>query len=158
MNPFLKFDIDGIDSVEDVIRKGIAGYATDSLVLHGMSTVWLFLGNGEVLKISTRMTDTVGWTEVGTLVFSMCVKHENIPQMIELPQAWRNISKVEKLLVSEDEFSAEGGLKICNVFGEKLIIVCSENVYQIEIMAPFFCGNFLPEYDLSYYRCVPMQE
>lgn len=152
----LKFDIDGINSVQSVIRQGIAGYAIDSLVPRGMSTVWLFLGDDTILKIHTKMTDTVGWNEVGTLVFRPVVKGDDVPEMTPLPQAWRNVAAVEKLLVVEGDFSAESGLQISNGLGEAFTIVCSENVYQIEIAAPFFHGEFLPEYELAHYKRVPM--
>lgn len=152
----LKFDLEGIDSVQSMIFRGIAGYALDSLVPHGMSTIWLFLGDGAILKINTRMTDTVGWNEVGTLVFRPVVEGDDVPRMMPLPQGWRNVVTVEKLLVTDDDFSAESGLQITNDLGEVLTIVCSENVYQIEIAAPFFVGRFLPEYELTHYKRVPI--
>lgn len=152
----LEFDIDGIVSVQSMVRQGITGYAIDSFVPRGMSTIWLFLGDDTILKIYTKMTDTVGWNEVGTLVFRPVVKGDDVPEMLPLPQAWRNVTEVEKLLVVDDDFSAESGLQISNGLGEVFTIVCSENVYQIEIAAPFFHGEFLPEYELTHYKHGPM--
>jgi hypothetical protein len=152
----LKFDTDGIASVQSMLRQGINGYTIDSLVPHGMSTIWLFLGNDTILKIYTTMTDTAGWIEVGTLVFRLVAKGDDVPEMRPLPLAWRNVIEIEKLLVVDDDFSAESGLQISNDLGEVFTIVCSENVYRIEIAAPFFQGEFLPEYELTHYKHVPM--
>ena len=152
----LEFDTDGIASVQSMLRQGITGYAIDSLVPRGMSTIWLSLGDETILKIYTTMTDTVGWDEVGTLVFRPVGKGDDVPEMLPLPQAWRNVTAIEKLLVVDDDFSAESGLQISNDLGEVFTIVCSENVYRIEISAPFFHGEFLPEYELSHYKHVPM--
>lgn len=150
----LEFDIDDIVSVQSMLRQGITGYAIDSLFPRGMSTIWLFLGDDTILKIYTKMTDTVGWDEVGTLVFRSVVKGDDVPEMLTLPQAWRNVAEVEKLLVVDDDFLAESGLQISNDLGEVFTIVCSENVYRIEIEAPFFHGEFLPEYELTHYKHV----
>ncbi|MGP1682765.1 MAG: hypothetical protein ACTS8S_10615 [Giesbergeria sp.] len=152
----LEFDTDGIASVQSMLRQGITGYAIDSLVPRGMSTIWLFLGDDTILKIYTTMTDTVGWVEVGTLVFRPVAKGDDVPEMRPLPHAWRNVAAIEKLLVVDDDFSAESGLQISNNLGEAFTIVCSENVYRIEIAAPFFHGEFLPEYELTHYKHVPM--
>lgn len=152
----IKFDTDGIASVQSMLSKGLLGYAIDSLVPRGVSTIWLFLDEDIILKIHTKMTDTVGWSEVGTLVFRHIGKSDDAPEMLPLSQAWRNVVAVEKLLLVEADLLAESGLKIINSIGEEFTIVCSENVYQIEIEAPFFCGEFLPEYDLIYYKHVPM--
>jgi hypothetical protein len=119
-----------------------------------MSTIWLLLGDDTLLKIYTTMSDTIGWDEVGTLIFRRDVKREDAPEILPLPQTWRNVTTIEKLVVMDDYFSAESGLKISNDMGEVFIIVCSENVYQIEIKAPFFRGEFLPEYDLNKYDLV----
>jgi hypothetical protein len=156
MTVHLEFDIDGIASIQSMLRQGIRGYAVDSVVPRGMSTIWLFLGEDTVLKIYTKMTDTVGWTEVGTLVFRPVVKGDEVPEILPLPQAWKSVTTIDKLLVVDDDFSAESGLQISNSLGEIFTIVCSENVYQIEILAPFFRGEFLPEYELAHYKRVPM--
>lgn len=156
MSLILKFDTNSIASVQCMLRQGIAGYAIDSLVPRGMSTIWLFLANDTILKIYATMWDTVGWDEVGTLVFRSVKKGDDVPEMLPLPQAWRNVTVIEKLLIVDDDFLAESGLQIRNNLGEVFIIVCSENVYQIEIEAPFFHGEFFPEYDFFHYRHVPM--
>jgi hypothetical protein len=150
----LEFDTSGISSIQSMLRKGIAGYAVDTLIPRGMSTIWLLLGDDTLLKIYTTMSDTIGWDEVGTLIFRRDVKREDAPEILPLPQTWRNVTTIEKLVVMDDYFSAESGLKISNDMGEVFIIVCSENVYQIEIKAPFFRGEFLPEYDLNKYNPV----
>jgi hypothetical protein len=152
----LEFDTNGIASIQNTLRKGIAGYAVDNLVPRGMSTIWLLLADDTILKIYTTMSDTVGWDEVGTLIFRLVAKGEGVPEFLPIPQAWRNVTTIEKLLVVDDFFSAESGLKIINNMGEVFIIVCSENVYRIEIKAPFFQGEFSPEYDLSHYNNIPM--
>jgi hypothetical protein len=152
----LEFDIDGIASVESMLRQGITGYAVDSLVPRGMSTIWLFLGDNTILKIYTKMTDTVGWVEIGTLILRTVVEGEDVPEMKSLSKAWRNVKAIEKLLLVDDDFSAESGLKISNDLGETLTIACSENVYQIELQASFFDGEFSPEYDLIHYKRVPI--
>lgn len=156
MTLLLEFDTDGIHSIQSMLRKGIVGYAVDSIFQRGMSTIWLFLVDDTILKIHTTMTDTTGWNEVGTLVFRSVDKGGDMPEILSLPQSWRNVAAIEKLCVVDDDFSAESGLQISNNLGEVFIIVCSENVYQIEILAPFFHGEFLPEYELAHYKHVPM--
>ncbi len=150
----IEFDTDGIESIQSLIRQGLTGYARDRLVPQGMSTIWLFLRDGSVLKIHTKMTDTVGWDEVGTLVFRRVAPGSDVPSMLPVPEAWRTVTTVEKLVVVDEHFSAEGGLQICNRLEEVFNIVCSANVYQIEISAPFFDGSFSPEYALTHYRRV----
>jgi hypothetical protein len=115
MTVHLEFDIDGIASIQSMLRQGIRGYAVDSVVPRGMSTIWLFLGEDTVLKIYTKMTDTVGWTEVGTLVFRPVVKGDEVPEILPLPQAWKSVTTIDKLLVVDDDFSAESGLQISNI-------------------------------------------
>lgn len=148
----LEFDTEGIYSIQGLLRQGIVGYATDTPTPRGISTIWLFLANDSILKIYTTMHDTVGWDEVGTLVFRPVEKDENVPEMLTLPQAWRDITVIEKMLVVDDDFTAESGLQISNDSGETFTIVCSANVYQIEVAAPFFHGDFLPEYEIYHYK------
>lgn len=151
-----EFDNGDIASVQSILRQGIVGYANDIHTPRGISTIWLFLANQSILKIYTQMHDAVGWHEVGTLVFRLVAKDENVPKMLPLPQAWKDIAIIEKMLVVDDDFTAESGLQISNTSGETFTIVCSANVYQIEVAAPFYHGNFLPEYDIFHYKYVPL--
>ncbi len=153
----LEFDTEGICSISSLLRQGIVGYANDTPTPRGISTVWLFLTDNSVLKIYTRMHDTVGWNEVGTLVFRLVGKDENVPKIVPLPQAWRDIAGIEKMLVVDDDFTAESGLQVSNDLGEVFTIVCSANVYQIEVLAPFFHRGFLPEYEMSHYKYMLLQ-
>lgn len=148
----LEFDTEGLYSIQDLLRQGIVGYANDTPTPRGISIIWLFLANDFILKIYTTMHDTVGWNEVGTLVFRLVEKYENVPEILPLPQAWRDITVIEKMLVMDDDFTAESGLQITNGLGEAFTIVCSANVYQIEVAAPFFHGDFLPEYEIYHYK------
>lgn len=152
----LEFDTEGIYSIQGLLRQGIVGYVTDTPTPRGISTIWLFLTNGSILKIYSQMHDTVGWYEVGTFTFRLVEKDENVPEMLPLQQAWRDITVIKKMLVIDDDFTAESGLQISNNSGETFTIVCSANVYQIEIAAPFFHGNFLPEYEIYHYKHVPL--
>lgn len=154
----IEFDVDGIESIQKIIRKGIRGYSTDSLVPKGISTIWLFLAHDVILKICSTMTDTSGWNEVGKLVFRPIRSDVDIPKMQSLIPTWLDVKLLEKLVVDGEGFSAESGLRITNSSGEIFTIVCSENVYQLEISAPFFEGGFSPEYEMSHYKSVPMQE
>ncbi len=142
MTVFVEFHIDRTDSLEVALLNGISGYAVEFTALRGVSMIWLLLGDGSVLKIHSKMTDISGWIEVGVLVFKMLSKQEDRPQMSDLPETWRSIASIKKLVVTNEGYSAESGLLIASRWGEKFVIVCSANVYQIEIAAPFFKGDF----------------
>ncbi len=152
----LEFDTADLCSIQGLLRQGIVGYATDTPTPRGVSTIWLFLANDSILKIYTTMHDTVGWDEVSTLVFRLVEKDKNAPEMLPLPLAWRDITVIEKMLVVDEDFTAEGGLQISNNSGETFTIVCSANIYQIEVAAPFYHGDFLPEYYMCHYIHVPL--
>lgn len=152
MKRTINFDVDGIDSLANLIRKGLKGYASNTEQLGGMTTLWCFLCDDAVLKIHSVMTDIGGWDEVGTLVFRLATKDDNLPEMIPLPPTWGCVASVEKLELDEDDFSAESGLVIQTCDGEELIVVCGTNVYTIQMTAPFFSCKFQPEYEINRYK------
>ncbi len=155
MKKIFNFELNGIASLANLILTGLKGYATDTAQLGGTTTFWCLLGNGDVLRIYSKMTDIRDWEEVGTLAFRITTKDENLPEMIALPASWDCITSVEKLELNETDFSASSGLAIQNSEGEELTVVCGANVYSIQIRAPFFAHEFKPEYEITKYKRCP---
>ena len=156
MTKALNFDLTNIDSLKAGAFRSLIGYAVNQEQHIGLSTLWLYGVDGDVLKIYSKMTETKDWDEVGTLVFHRLGSDEDAPQMTKLPQQWLNIAHVEKLVIAGVDYVAESGLIICNRDGEMLTVVCSANVYRIELQAPFFSGPFQPEYEIARYMHVPL--
>jgi hypothetical protein len=152
MKRILSFDVDGIESLMNLLRKGFIGYSTNAEQHGGLTTLWLFLCDQTVLKIYSSMTDVGGWDEVGTLVFRLATKEDTYPKMKPLGIAWSHIFSIKKLVLDETRFSAESGLVIKNNRDEELTVICGANVYTIQIEAPFFTGNFQPEYEIDAYK------
>lgn len=131
---------------------GIRAYATNAVFTGGMiNVIWCFLYDGSVLRVQSKMNDLSGWEEVGSLVFRLVGEEEKIAEPIELPNSWRSIACVEMLVVDEPEFAAESGLVLRNYSGEEFMIVCGADICAVQIQAPFYSGDFLPEYDLATY-------
>lgn len=146
------FDLNGITSLATILKKGLKGYATNQKNVGGITTIWCFLCDDAVLTIQSTMNDLSGWDEVGTLVFRFAGVNENLPAMTNLPSTWNEIFSVGKLVLDDDDFSAESGLELENKSGEILTIICGANICSIQIQAPFFPGPFFPEYDIDKYE------
>lgn len=145
----------GFDSLFKHLNSGLLGYFANPEQIGGMSNIWLFLANGEVIKIYSEMNSLGGWEEVGSLIFQAVNAEDNndfVLEMIALPLSWRNIAAINKMIVLEEDFRIESGLKIKAENGDEFIIVCGAGVYTIQISAPFFSAEFKPEYDLIRYE------
>ena len=153
MKSLLAFDFANadIDAIHKALMSGMIGLATDSLQ-NGMSTVWLFLQQGTAMQVQTKMTEISEWREIGTLVIKQIPKNLSLQKMRLIPTSWLEIESIKRLTAEDGEFSSESGLEFTNKLGEVLIIVCSANPCLIEVSAPFFNGDFLPEYELSHYK------
>lgn len=152
MKSQLCFDLNGLDSLRAILTTGIRAYATNAAFTGGMiNVIWCFLCDGSVLRIQSKMNDLSGWEEVGTLVFRLASEDEQIAKPIELPDSWRSIACAEMLVVDEPEFAAESGLVLRNCSGEEFTIVCGADICAVQIQAPFYSGDFLPEYDVERY-------
>ena len=152
MKKQLRFDLSSVDSLATILQTGIRAYATNAAFTGGMiNVIWCFLCDGSVLRLQSKMNDLSGWEEVGTLVFRMVGKDEHLAEPIELPNSWNRIARAEMLVVDEPEFSAESGLVLQNCSGEEFMIVCGADICAVQIQAPFYSGDFLPEYDVERY-------
>lgn len=153
MKSLIAFDFANadIDSTHEALMSGIVGFATDSLQ-NGMSTVWLLLRHAIALQIQTKMTDIAEWREIGTLVLKQVSTDASLPKMLSISTNWLEIESIKKLTAEDGEVGAESGIELTNKLGEVLIIVCSANPCLIEVSAPFFSGEFLPEYELNHYK------
>jgi len=116
-----------------------------------VNVIWVFLCDGSVLRIQSKMNDLPEWEEVGTLVFRLVGEDQKIADPIELPKSWRCIASSAMLVVDESEFTAESGLALRNCSGEEMILVCGADICAIQIQAPFYPDDFLPEYDVETY-------
>jgi hypothetical protein len=147
----IPFSLSGIDSLSDLLKLGIQGFAINSH--YGLTTtICLFLYNDLIITIQSTMNELGGWEEIGTLVFTANINHTDVPAMIPLSPVWNEIRSVEKLQIEENEFSADCGIVIKNGLGEKMIITCGAEVYSVQMQAPFFEGKFNPEYDFVRYK------
>ncbi len=156
MKKSYEFELSGVACLRDALRTGLIGVAADPEEHIGLTTVWCRLVQDVLLKIQSQMTTTNGWNEVGSLVFELNPNDDSPPNIAPLPEQWRNVSFVDKLVIEESDFTAESGLRIENADGESFTIVCSANPYQLAVEAPFCLGGFLPEYEIERYKRVPM--
>jgi hypothetical protein len=145
----------GFDSLFEYLNSGLLGYFANPEQIGGMSNIWLFFTNGEVIKIYSEMNKLEGWEEAGSLILQTVNTKdsgESIPEMVAIPLNWMNIAAIDKMIVLEENFKIENGLKIKAANGDEFIIVCGAGVYTIQVSAPFFNAEFKPEYDLSRYE------
>lgn len=146
------FHIDGGKSIEELLSTGLLAYSGETAEHGRFASLCFLLQDQTAIKIESIVTTVKGWDEVGTLVFfPLKETSATCNRFIPLPSSWNKIVSVERLVVCEADFSAESGIAINNAAGEEIIIVSSEYPYAIELSAPFFSGDFRPEYELSTY-------
>ncbi|NHZ31998.1 hypothetical protein [Massilia rubra] len=139
-----------------LLASGLKGYATNRRDVGGITTFWCFLGNGSTWRLECVMNDLGDWEEVGSLVFWDASEEMTLPEMLPLPPQWAQIESIDKLVVQVDEFCADSGLVLTNRAGDELTIVCGANVCAMAVRAPFFEGEFFPEFAMERYQRVPM--
>jgi hypothetical protein len=156
MNDFENFPIVEEGAFKFLKNSGLKGFSCDRreyLTHVSMSSIWLFLFDTHVLRLTSEMHDLKGWDEVGSIVVDVVPLTDDLPQMIELPCNWADIASVEKLIIREDAyFQAESGIKISNSAGEKIIICNAAAPCEVTMEAPFFHDKFKPEYDIGKYE------
>lgn len=154
MNSAGLFPLVGTELLESLNSSGLSGFSynrKDYGTHVSVSTVWLFLGDGAVLRLQPEMHDLEGWDEVGSLVVER-VEPAEAPPLIQLGDEWKEIASIEKLVVSEPGyFSAESGLKISNRKREAITICNSASPYQLALSTPVTHDTFTPEYSLDRY-------
>jgi hypothetical protein len=150
MATMLNFDVVGVPSIAEALRCGVTGYATNESVIGPPATLWLRLGNGQLLRVGVEMHDLLGWEEIGTLTFEI-VGSQGVPEMVDVPVAWLDVQAVQKLVYVSEECEAESGLTLRTTNGETLTILPGAEVYTLAIEAPFYPKPFNPENDLSVY-------
>lgn len=152
MKHILDYTLDGVEFLSNAFRAGIAGYAVRTAEHGRPASIWLFFDDGMVIEIQGRMTTVGDWEEVGTLYFRAIKEDDVYPDAIRLESEWTNIDSIEKLILEEDELLASSGIAIRNNSGNELIIVCGAYPYTIELLAPFYGGDFQPEYKFDIYK------
>lgn len=149
------FELENSNSVSEKFANGLKGIAMASDDIGRVHTTWCQLLDGSLIKIQSEMNDIDGWHEIGCLELSIGHHEASVPQITLLSNDWNNISTIEKLCHDSAQCYAESGIVITNSIGQSIIIVCDANPYLLSIQAPFFSGEFLPEYELkSYTRTV----
>lgn len=155
MKKTLKFELEGCDSVNSLshmLYEGIKGFAIES-AQHGRPTsLWLFCSDQRVVKIQSLVTTVGPWDEVGTLRIKCLVPSDVTPNVVSLAPAWSDIRSVRRLILDENDFSAESGLSLVNRIGEELLVLPGAFPYTVEILAPFFVSDFQPECEPTAYR------
>jgi hypothetical protein len=122
-----------------------------------VSTVWLCLPDGTVLRFQPEMHDLEGWDEVGSLGIDKSDLSEVVPPLVTLSSQWQHVASIEKLVISEpDYFSAESGLKITNREKETIIICNGAAPYELALSTPAVHDAFNPEYPLERYVLCPV--
>lgn len=154
MSKVQAFPLVGTELLKSLALFGLSGFSTnrkDYGTHVSVSTVWLCLGDGAVLRLQPEMHDLEGWDEVGSLIVGR-VEPAEAPPLIQLGNEWKEIESIEKLVVSKpDYFSAESGLKISNRKREAIIICNSAAPYQLALSTPVTHDTFTPEYSLDRY-------
>lgn len=156
MKTILKSEFIGFESLTALLRAGILGLLIDKLPAGAIRVLHLFLADGSVLRIQSKVTEVEPWHEVGTLVlehFAKAAEGETI--QIPLPLSWLDIRSVEKLVLEGGKFIAESGLCISNRDYEQVIILPSAFPHAVQINAQFYPGDFDPEYEIAEYERVP---
>lgn len=156
MKKVFAFEIENIDSLASWLGKGLSGYALQSAPHGRLTTLWLFLCDDSVLKIQSIVTTVGSWHEVGTLVFRGLKKSDVYLDAVLLESTWSDIAAVEQLVLDEEEFSAASGIAILNRSGAEIIVLSGAYPHTVEILAPFFDGDFQPEYEISAYQRRPL--
>ena len=158
MSGFESFPIVGEAAFKTLKNSGLKGFSCDrrEYATHiSMSSVWLFLVDTRVLRVTSEMHELKGWDEVGSIVVDIVPPTDNLPQMIELSLTWRVVASIEKLIVREDAyFEAESGVRISNSAGEAIIICSASSPCEVTMAAPFIHDKFQPEYDIGKYESV----
>jgi hypothetical protein len=153
MKQVINFDLVGIDSLSGLLCDGFSGYAVARSEVGRLRSLYLFIADGTVLRVQSKVTEVGGWREVGTMVFEHPIKAEEArPAMVPLAPAWTKIVALEKLILGEDTLVAECGIAIRNESNEQLLILPGAFPHTVEIIAPFYEGDFQPEYDLGEYK------
>jgi hypothetical protein len=160
MRNFQTFPIDGTALLESLRTVGLDGFSCDrkDYGTHvSVTTVWLCLRGGTVLRLQPEMHDLEGWDEVGSLKIDRVEWSEAVAPLVELGSQWHDIASIEKLVISEPGyFSAESGLKITNRQQQIIIICNSASPYQLALSTPATRDVFSPEYDLERYSVCPV--
>ena len=160
MRNFQAFPIDGAALLDSVRTAGLDGFSFDrkDYGTHvSVTTVWLRLGDGTVLRFQPEMHDLEGWDEVGSLKIDQADGPGAVAPFVGLGSQWHDIACIEKLVVSEPGyFSAESGLKITNRRQEAIIICNSASPYQLALSTPVTRDAFTPEYGLERYAVCPL--
>lgn len=160
MSRFQIFPIGGTVLLEPLRSVGLFGISCNrkDFGTHvSVSTVWLRLNDGTVLRFQPEMHDLEGWDEVGTLEIERVDVSEVVSPFVKLGGQWQHVATIEKLVVSEPGyFSAESGLKLTN-HDQETIIICNDAApYQLALSAPTTHDPFNPEYPLVRYSACPV--
>jgi hypothetical protein len=154
MSKVRSFRLIGTELLESLKSSGLSGFSSnrkDYGTHVSVSTVWLCLGNGVVLRLQAAMHDLKGWDEVGSLVIETVEPAEALT-IIRLADEWKKIASIEKLVVSKPGyFSAKSGLKISNRKHEAITICNSASPYELALSTPVTHDVVTPEYALDRY-------
>lgn len=160
MRNFQAFPIYGASLLVSLRTAGLDGFSCDrnDYGTHvSVTTVWLRLGGGTVLRLQPEMHDLDGWDEVGSLKIDRVECPGAVAPLAELDSQWHDIACIEKLVVSEPSyFIAESGLKITNRRQESIIICNSASPHQLALSTPVTRDLFTPEYGLERYAVCPL--
>jgi hypothetical protein len=110
-----------------------------------------------VLDIRSRRHDVAERIEVGVLQFRR-MDQDRSDLIIDVPATFGSITAIEKLVIVEQEFTAESGVAPKNGRGEEIVIVAGVCPYTLALQNPWDSRllEFRPEYRLERYNRIAM--
>jgi hypothetical protein len=153
------FGLTGNVSLEQLLQRGLAGYAFELAPGGRLDAVRLFIAGGGILVVRSEVTSIVAgsWDEIGTLLFSQIPHAADSIPLVTLSDEWAEIAAVEVLRTEFDDTSADSGVAIVNRVGGEIIVAAGAFPYSVALVAPLFNREFQGEYSLNEYKRVPME-
>jgi len=158
----IHFRIDGIKAIDDLFRQGITGYSTKALPGGAVAVFWLYFSEGSIVGVCPFMTTIRddSWDEVGSLEFKYLnedeakLRNDLLSLKIPLSAEWLRIVEIDSLIYVDDEIEVQCGFAIKNSSNQKLVVLSAAFPETIAISAPFYAGDFDPEFNADEYKII----
>ena len=145
------------------LYSGITSYLVEKPAVGRPLSIVFGCCDDTVIQIRGDMQDIGPRWEAGTLSFLLITDQNVVSDKCNLSRDWCNISKIGKLeiieapndlsnLLRQNKVIVESGISMTTQSGGEVIMLASESPYRVELLAPFYAGNFRPQYDLSQYN------
>ena len=120
--------------------------------------VWLCHRHAAATQIGSKMYDVAPRIEVGVLEFSKSKDRHDNELRLAVPETFGVVAAIEKLIIDEQDVSAESGIAFRNARGDEIVIVAGAQPYGLAVRVPWDAPvpRFDPEYCLSQYKRIAM--